>query len=280
MKQQSIIFTVDVEDWYQVENLREVIGRHIWEEQRARVEDNTFKLLDLLDDCNGKATFFILGYIAQRHSKLVKKIYERGHEIANHGFNHELIYNQSHEAFEDDIKDSKDLLEDIIGEAVIGYRAPAFSITDWALDILKKCGYIYDSSVFPFGVHGRYGKLKTPLWPFHRGIAKFENGLLEVPLPMLKIANRTIPWAGGGYFRLIPYVLFRIGIKRILIKNSIFTFYIHPWEIDWLQPRIKGIKLQYKLRHYVNLGSTYKKLSTLAQDFRLQSIKEFIKEKL
>ncbi len=276
MSKDSIIFTVDVEDWYHVENLKGVIGRNTWKEQEDRIEDSTFKILDLLEEYNGKGTFFILGYIAKRHPGMIKKIYERGHEIASHGFNHELIYNQNYEVFKTDVKETKNLLEDITGENIIGYRAPAFSITDWALDVLKECGYVYDSSFFPFGVHDRYGKLRMPFLHLKNGFGKFENGLLEVSLPTLKITGVTMAWAGGGYFRLMPYALFKRGIKKILKANNSFTFYIHPWEIDWLQPRVKGIELKYKLRHYVNLKSTYKKLSALVRDFRLQSIKERI----
>ena len=272
-----IIFTVDVEDWYQVENLKEAIGRDTWEYQKPRVEDNIFKLLELLEKSNSMATFFVLGYIAKRHPKLITNIYERGHEVASHGFNHTLIYEQSYSVFKKDVLNSKHTLEDITGAPVIGYRAPAFSITDWAIDILKECGYVYDSSIFPFYLHSRYGKLKKSLLPFGNGIAKFDNGLLEVPLSMLKFTNKTIPWAGGGYFRLIPYTLFRVGIRIILKQRNFFVFYIHPWEIDLNQPRIRGIKLQYKLRHYIGLKSTYKKLSALTKDFRLSSIKEVIR---
>lgn len=278
MNKDYITFTVDVEDWYQVENLKGVIGRDAWEEQEARIEGNILKILDLLDAYNSKATFFVLGYIAKKHSQLIKKIHERGHEIASHGFNHELIYNQNCEVFKTDVKETKDLLEDITGENIIGYRAPAFSITDWALDVLKECGYVYDSSFFPFDMHDRYGKLRMPFLHLKNGFGKFENGLLEVSLPTLKITGVTMAWAGGGYFRLMPYALFKRGIKRILKANNSFTFYIHPWEIDWLQPRINGIKLQYKIRHYLNLKSTYRKLHLLAEDFLFNTIKERITE--
>ncbi|HDH07470.1 MAG TPA: DUF3473 domain-containing protein, partial [Candidatus Moranbacteria bacterium] len=267
MSKDYITFTVDVEDWYQVENLKGVIGRDAWEKQEARIEGNILKILDLLDVYNSKATFFVLGYIAKKHSQLIKEIHERGHEVASHGFNHELIYNQNCEIFRTDVKKTKDLLEDITGENIIGYRAPAFSITDWALDVLKECGYVYDSSFFPFGVHDRYGKLRMPFLHLENGFGKFENGLLEVSLPTLKIAGVNMAWAGGGYFRLMPYALFKKGIKKILKANNSFTFYIHPWEIDWLQPRINGIKLQYKIRHYINLKPTYRKLHLLAEDF-------------
>ncbi len=278
MKDLSIIFTVDVEDWYQVENLKDAISRDSWDGCEARIENNTLRLLDLLDYSNGKATFFVLGYIAQRHRMLVKEIHDRGHEVASHGFNHELIYNQSFESFKKDILDAKHCLEDITGEKVIGYRAPAFSITDWAIDILKECGYIYDSSVFPFRAHDRYGQLTTLPTNYSGSIARFENGLIEVSLPTLKIMNRAIAWAGGGYFRLIPYFLYRMGVCKILEDEMHFTFYIHPWEIDPLQPRIEKIRLAHKFRHYINLQSTYKKIQELSQDFSLSSIKNSLEK--
>ncbi len=273
MNAASITFTVDVEDWYQVENLKCVITRESWNRQESRVMENTFKILDLLDETNGRGTFFVLGYTAKRAVNLVKEICRRGHEIASHGFSHELIYQQSPSRFKEDIRKSKQLLEDITGTKVVGYRAPSFSITDWAIDILKECGFEYDSSLYEFSAHDRYGKLtQLPRTNSPNGILSYHNGLMEIPLSVLMVINRKVPWAGGGYFRLIPYRVFKKGIDLSLRKTADFTFYIHPWEIDPFQPKVKGVRFQYRLRHYVNLHGCFRKLSRLCTDYTLVSI--------
>ena len=273
----SIInFTVDVEDWYQVENLKVAISRDSWDEMEERVRDNVLRLLDLMDSQKFKGTFFVLGYIAEKDPDLIKEISSRGHEIACHGFAHELIYKQSVKDFRYDVTKAKALLEDITGNKVIGYRAPTFSITGWALDVLKEEGYVYDSSLFPFKYHDRYGKVDEQPQPRSRGLCMFRNGLFEVPMPMLKLVGRSLPWGGGGYFRLMPYKLFRAGIRKILKDNDSFTFYIHPWEIDSNQPRIKGLSFSSRFKQNVNLGSTLKKLWALGGDFDLRPVRDII----
>lgn len=276
MSRQEILFSVDVEDWYQVENLKDVLPRSSWSMHEPRVEDNTQRLLELLDVSEARGTFFVLGYMARKHPELVKKIHRTGHEIASHGYGHELLYKMTTEQIRDDVLQTKEMLEDLTGTEVVGYRAPAFSITDEAIDILAQCGYKYDSSMFSFGLHDRYGSLKTPPRAHSDGLMRFENGLLEVPLSMLPFMGKRIPWAGGGYFRLMPYKLFRAGAMRVLASDGAFAFYVHPWEIDPGQPRIKGLRLSHRFRHYVNLDRTYSKLEMLSGDFSLKPYREII----
>jgi polysaccharide deacetylase family protein (PEP-CTERM system associated) len=265
----SFIYTVDVEDWYQVENLRPALPRDRWEGCEARVEDAIQRLLDLCDQKGVKGTFFILGWIARRHPQIVKEIASRGHEIACHGFNHDMLTTMSETGIRQDIAHAKALLEDSAGVAVTGYRAPNFSITDQALDILADLGFVYDSSLFPFAQHERYGKIDTtrfdrlgPNIYRHR-----DNGLLEFLLPMRKVGQMALPWAGGGYFRLLPGGLYRKGVRAILDREETFIFYMHPWEIDPGQPYIRGIKRSARFRHYVGLAGAYAKLDQLLGSF-------------
>jgi polysaccharide deacetylase family protein (PEP-CTERM system associated) len=243
--------SIDVEDWFQVENLKSVIPRDSWETQDRRVEANTDRMLEIMAQHGATSTCFILGWIAQRHPELVQRIAAAGHEIASHGFNHELIYNQSPEDFKNDVISARHLLQDLTGQAVVGYRAPSFSITDWSIDILAEAGYLYDSSSFPTVAHDRYGTLTgieagTP-------VAKLSSGITEVCVSCVSLGRRGIPWGGGGYFRLIPYSIFHRGVSRILKSGMPYVFYIHPWEIDAGQPRQTGLKRSHAFRHYVNL---------------------------
>lgn len=259
----------DIEDWFQVENLKCAVSYGDWESAELRVEANTGKILRLLREKNIKATFFILGWIAEKSPALVKEIYDEGHEIASHGYSHELVYNMTEEAFREDIDRSKSLLEEITKRRVTGYRAPSFSITAdslWAVDILKEKGFSYDSSIFPVSFHDRYGFDGCDTKPF-----RWPNGLLEIPLSVYKIGGFALPLAGGGYFRLLPYGYFKYFFKRLNGKNQRFTFYLHPWELDPDQPRVK-LPLSYRFRHYVNLKLTEKSLKRLLKDFDFQSI--------
>jgi polysaccharide deacetylase family protein (PEP-CTERM system associated) len=259
----------DVEDWFQVENLKCAVSYGDWESAELRVEANTGKILRLLREKNIKATFFVLGWIAEKSPALVKEIHDEGHEIASHGYSHELVYNMTEEAFREDIDRSKSLLEDITKRRVTGYRAPSFSITReslWAVEILKEKGFSYDSSIFPVSFHDRYGFDGCGTKPF-----RWPNGLLEIPLSVYKIGGFALPLAGGGYFRLLPYGYFKYFLKRLNGKNQRFTFYLHPWELDPDQPRVK-LPLSYRFRHYVNLRLTEKSLKRLLKDFDFQSI--------
>ncbi len=259
----------DIEDWFQVENLRGAIDRSSWSSRPLRVEASTRRILELLAQTETRATFFFLGWVAERCPQLVREAAAAGHEIASHGYGHELVYRLAPAAFRDDVRRAKALLEDLSGQAVRGYRAPSFSITresTWALDVLREEGYTYDSSVFPISGHDRYGFAECGTAPF-----TWPNGLLEIPLAVYKIRELGLPVAGGGYFRLFPYAYFRGLLARINRSGHSFVFYLHPWELDPDQPRVK-VSLGYRFRHYVNLRRTAGRLARLVQDFRFDRI--------
>jgi len=268
---QHLFMTVDVEDYFQVENFKEVIKYQEWDNFELRVENNINSLLDLFGNNDVKATFFILGWIAQRKPDLVKKIAAAGHEVASHGFNHELLYSMKREDLANDLLKSKKILEDLTSKPVIGYRAPSFSITEEAISILKELDFKYDSSYFNVPAHHRYSKIKS-FGDHKEMIFKHDNGLMEISVTTLKILNNRLPWGGGGYFRILPYLLFKSGIKKAIKQNNGAVFYIHPWEIDCNQPVIKDIKLFYKFRHYVGLSRNLHKLEKLIKDFRFTPI--------
>jgi len=271
------LLSVDLEDWFQVENLREAIPRSSWENQESRIENNVDKVLAVLDEEDTKATFFCLGWIVERFPGLIKKIHKEGHEIASHGYSHDVVYNLRRDEFSSDLIKSKDLLENIIGEKVIGYRAPNFSITDWAIDVLIENGFLYDSSLFPTMVNIRYGKLINYNIQ-DKSCIELKDGFYEVLLSCISIFGKNLPWAGGGYFRLTPYWIFKKGIERILKKKDVATIYVHPWEFDPAQPRFKNIKLQYRFRHYINLKRMESKFALLLKDFKFQPIRKYIEE--
>jgi polysaccharide deacetylase family protein (PEP-CTERM system associated) len=259
----------DIEDWFQVENMKGAISFKDWDTLELRVARNTERILKILKDKDTRATFFILGWVAQKCPALVKEIADAGHELASHGYGHDLVYNLSREEFREDIRKSKEVIEGLTGRKVLGYRAPSFSITKdslWALDILKEEGFVYDSSIFPVSFHDRYGFGKCESAPF-----KWPNGLIEVPLTVYRIRNVTLPLAGGGYFRLLPYAYFKYFFNKLNAKNERFTFYLHPWEIDPGQPRVK-LPHGYRFRHYVNLKMTERSLVRLLSDFRFERI--------
>ncbi len=223
----TILLTFDVEDWFQVENFKEYIPYSTWSSRELRVEKNTVELLNLLDDSptTVQATFFVLGWIAERCPDLVREIHQRGHEVASHGIDHHLCYNQTPEELHLDLIKSKELLEDIIGSEVSGYRAPSFSITDEALNIVRKAGYLYDSSYNSYEGHGRYGSLNLPKTekqdlPLYSLFPSF----YEIPVSNLRLGSKVIPWGGGGYFRLLPSFLHRAGVKHILKATWLLYF--------------------------------------------------------
>lgn len=265
----------DVEDWFQVENLRSAFPLEKWGNQELRVEKNTDLLLDILEKFNQKATFFVLGWIAQKKPGMVKRIASEGHEIASHGYGHEIIYNLTEESFRKDLALSKKILEDITGSKVIGYRAPNFSITrnsSWAINILHDFDFKYDSSIFPTSFHDRYGYDGVNGSNFF----KFGNGLQEFPLTIYRFAKLNFPIAGGAYFRFIPYVIMKNMLKKINLSGKEFVFYLHPWELDIKQPKVK-VQRKYYIRHYTNLRRTESKLKRLLQDFSFQPLKEFLR---
>ncbi len=266
----SIILTFDVEDWFQVENFKEYIPFSSWSSFYLRVENNTHKILDLLDSFSfaPKATFFVLGWIAERMPQLVREIQKRGHEVASHGVNHHLPPNQSLKDFSDDLKISKKLLEDITGEKIYGYRAPSFAVNDDLLNTIRDAGYLYDSSYNSFAMHGRYGQLDIAEKVTPGAGFKVLDDFYEFPVSNHKIKELVIPLGGGGYFRLIPFPFFKQGIKSVLKREDSFLFYSHPWEFDPEQPRVKQASLSFKFRHYFNLHRTETKLSSMVESFR------------
>ncbi|HET6724907.1 MAG TPA: XrtA system polysaccharide deacetylase [Gammaproteobacteria bacterium] len=257
--------TVDVEDYFQVSALEPYIARRDWPAIPRRVEANTNRILDLFSKRPIKATFFVLGWVAERHPALVRRIAAEGHEVASHGYAHRRVTQQSPREFRDDVVRAKSILEDIVGEAVDGYRAPSYSIgagTLWALDVLESSGYRYSSSVFPIR-HDLYGMPEAPRFPF----IPTTGGLLEIPVTTVRLGGRTLPCGGGGYFRLMPYESFRWALRRVNRDDrAAGVFYFHPWEIDPAQPRVRA-RLKSRFRHYVNLRRMEGKVARLLNDF-------------
>lgn len=258
--------TVDVEDWFQVQAFAGTISRADWDSLPRRVEANTNFMLDRFAAHGVKATFFTLGWVAERHPELVRRIVADGHELASHGFWHRLAHEQSPEDFAADVRDARALLEDIGGVAVRGYRAPTFSINQrnpWAFEALEKAGYRYSSSIYPVR-HDLYGMPDAPRAP-HRPL----NGqLVEIPMTTLRLGGRNLPCAGGGYFRLMPYPLYRAALRRVNAREaSPGLFYTHPWEIDAGQPRVHAAPALAKFRHYLNLAAMPGRMERLLEDF-------------
>jgi polysaccharide deacetylase family protein (PEP-CTERM system associated) len=266
------VMSIDVEDWFQVENLRSVVTRDSWGGRELRVVQNMHRILGLLADCNVHATCFVLGWIAERCPGLVQRIASEGHEIASHGYGHEPLYNLSPDEFRSDIRRSKQILEDAAGIEVNGYRAPNFSITDWAIPILQEEAFAYDSSLFPTVAHDRYGKLSgfTPEQP----VVELRPGFHEFCVSCLPVAGTNLPWGGGAYFRLIPYRIFRRGLHHIQAVRPPYVFYMHPWEIDPAQPRLKGIATTSRFRHYVGLQRTERRFGSLLNELSWSTISE------
>lgn len=278
--------TIDVEDYYHVSAFEKISPPSTWSGRESRVERNTDFVLSCLDDSSVKATFFILGWVAERFPQMTARIARQGHEIASHGYWHQRVALQDRETYRQDIQRSKALLEDQVGTAVLGYRAPSYSITrqtDWAFDELLEAGYRYDSSIFPMQ-HDFYG---IPDWPRFDGYAvKVDNSWIasktavaggrairEIPITTLRVGRRNLPIAGGGYFRLLPYAVTRWGLRRINQQEQrSFIFYLHPWEFDPRQPRMAGAGRKSRFRHYLNLHKTQKRFQRLLNDFKFMPI--------
>lgn len=266
--------TFDIEDYFQCESFKGVISKSDWDFYQLRVEDNTNKILSVLNQHSVTATFFILGWIADRVPNLIEKIAEDGHEIATHGYEHSLVYTQTMEEFESDVSRSLSSLRAILGQnyPILGYRAPTFSITNksrWAIQILKDLGLKYDSSIFPIQFHDNYGVAESP-----RVAYQMQEGIWEIPLSTVRIAKRNWPVAGGGYFRLFPLAVTKWAIKKINHEGNPAVIYLHPWEFDPNQPRISDAPAKSKFRHYLNIGKTEYRLSKLLTEFRCSSIQE------
>jgi polysaccharide deacetylase family protein (PEP-CTERM system associated) len=268
--------SIDVEDYFHVSVFDGIVPRAEWDRMESRVVANTRRLLGIFAEFGVRSTFFVLGWVAERFPDLVQEIAVAGHEIASHGYAHRLIYDQTPDAFRDDVRRAKAILEDASGRRVLGYRAPSYSITPkslWALDILADEGYEYDSSIFPIR-HDRYGIPVSDRKPYR--IDRAVGTLTEVPGSTTRIGPLNLPIAGGGYFRLLPYRWAQWGISRVnRIEGLPVVFYLHPWEIDPDQPRLSAGRLS-RLRHYRNLAKTEGRLRQLLTDFRFDTVQSLI----
>ena len=270
-------FTIDVEDYFQVEAFARAIDRRHWNDYPTRVQANTERLLVMLASHGIRATFFVLGWVARKHPDIVRAIAAAGHEIASHGMSHRLVYTQSRDVFRQETLEAKALLEDQCQQPVIGYRAATYSITRkslWALDILCEAGFHYDSSIFPMR-HDRYGIPDANPLP-HVLTAPGGGRLVEFPISVLRMAGVKIPVAGGGYFRLFPYHFTRWALRKINDHGQEFVFYLHPWEVDPQQPRVPEASPLSRFRHYQNLDHCEERLNRLLGDFSFDTMRNVL----
>lgn len=258
--------TVDVEDYFQVQALSATFPRPVWEQIPRRIEGNIERLLEMFAAASTPATFFTLGWIAERHPAMVRRIAAAGHELASHGYDHARADGLTPAQLREDLRRSKRLIEDIGGQPVFGYRAPTFSIGPsnmWAYDILESEGYAYSSSLYPIR-HDLYGAPEAPRFPFRPG----KSRIWEIPLTTRRLFGRNYPCAGGGYFRLLPYRMSRGNLRSVNIsERRPCIFYFHPWELDAAQPRVGGLALRSRFRHYTNLAAMPGRLQRLLGDF-------------
>lgn len=259
--------SVDVEDWFQVQAFAGVIPRGDWDNLESRVVDNTARVLDIFSHAGIRATFFTLGWVAERHPQLVQRIVADGHELASHGFGHERVDQIGEEKFRQDIRRAKAVLEDASGSEVVGYRAPTFSIsartTPWAHQVLADEGYLYSSSVFPIS-HDLYGSPDAPRQPYRPS----PDGVVELPMTTVQLMGRNLPCSGGGWFRLVPYPIFKAGLRRANAADQrAGVFYFHPWEVDPAQPRVGNASRLSRFRHYTGLSHMAGRVEQLLRDF-------------
>ena len=271
--------TIDVEDYFQVSAFEHSIDRKNWDSLEHRVAANMDKVLALFDETNVKATFFILGWVAERYPQIVRNIVDNGHELASHGYGHQRVTDLSRDQFREDISSAKKILQDLSGLAVKGYRAPSYSIGKdniWALEVLAETGHEYSSSIYPIQ-HDHYGYPEAPRFTFRDQ----NTGLVEIPITTMKFMNRMFPAGGGGFFRFYPYRITRWAINRVNKNDRQPTvFYLHPWELDPAQPRQSNITAKTRFRHYLNLDKTEGRLRQLLTDFNWNRMDEvFINDK-
>jgi polysaccharide deacetylase family protein (PEP-CTERM system associated) len=270
------VMSVDVEDWFCVYNMSRLIPYSDWEGCESRVERSTLLLLDLFRRHRVEATFFVLGWVADRFPDLVKEIERGGHEVASHGYSHRLLTFMRPEEFRVDLQRSLEVLAKATSQDVRGFRAPSFSLTRetlWAVDILKACGIQYDSSVFPVGFHPEYGIADADLRPH-----QLAQGMTELPMGVAQVLGANIPCSGGGYFRLYPYAVTRWLMRKCNEQGRPVIFYVHPWEADPGQPRVSGMPWSARFRHYNNLEATEERLERLLGDFSFTSARKLIAE--
>ncbi len=264
--------SIDLEEWFTVYNFAKIIDRSTWESLDQRSENSVLKLLDLFSKYNVKATFFVLGWVADRNPSLIKKIADDGHEIATHGYGHELVKEIGPERFRDDLKRSLEAIAKATDYKVIGYRAPSFSINpdlDWFFDTLEEFGIKYDSSLFPVQFHPDYANSDVPLDPY-----QIRKNITEFPMSCVPMFGKNLPCSGGGYFRLFPYQWFKWGIGKMNSTGRAAVFYLHPWEIDPQQPRVGNLPLSKKIRHYTNLKKCEARLERLLSEFEFGTMRE------
>ena len=270
---QRFIATFDIEDWFHAENVRAILPTQDWTQLESRVERNAHELLDILAELGLTSTFFVLGWIARRYPALVKRIASEGHEVASHTDLHHRLYELSRQELLDDLHRAKATIEDLTGAPVRGIRAPTFSISDDVLDGLAEAGYWYDSSYYAFGAHDRYGKLERPI-DADASVVEVRPGLLELPMSRLRVGRTAVPWSGGGYFRLIPYSVYRRGVRRRLRSSSWFMFYLHPWELDTDETVLPGMARTLRFRAFVGRRRVRRDLRRLLTEFGSQRIDE------
>ncbi len=269
--------SIDVEDYFHVAAFQDIVAPSQWAGMESRVEANTRKVLSIMADADTRGTFFVLGWAAERYPKLVPMIAAEGHEIACHGYSHQQIYHQTREAFREETRKAKAILEDQSGMAVTGYRAATFSVTKktlWALDELAEAGFCYDSSIFPVH-HDNYGIADAPVAPY-RVTGPDGGELVEFPISVLEMGKLKIPIAGGGYFRLFPYPVTRWGLNRIGATGRPVVFYLHPWEVDPEQPRFDNARAFSRFRHYNNLERCEHRFRRLLKDFSFTTVRDVL----
>lgn len=267
--------SIDLEEWFTVYNFATVFPHDTWDDQEQRCVGQVKRLLALFKKYNVKATFFILGWVAERQPDLIKEIAADGHELASHGYGHELVKEIGEERFREDLKKSLDFIRAAVPEAeIVGYRAPSFSINpdlDWFFKALDEFGLKYDSSLFPVALHPDYANSGVPLDPY-----KITETITEFPMTCVELAGKNLPCSGGGYFRLFPYWWFRWALKKVNKADRSAVFYLHPWEIDPEQPRITSVPLSKQFRHYNNLHKCEKRLERLLQDFSFTTVRDVL----
>jgi polysaccharide deacetylase family protein (PEP-CTERM system associated) len=270
--------TFDIEEYFHAEAFARALRPEEWPSLASRVVDTTERLLDILDYADARATFFTLGWVAERQPALIREIAARGHEVACHGYGHQMIHRLTREEFVEDVRRAKVAIEDAAGAAVIGYRAPTFSVmrgTLWSLDVLSEAGFQYDSSVFPI-FHDRYGIPDAPRFPYRIPINNNGHGIAEFPLSTVVVLGRRLPVGGGGYFRLFPYEVTKRAIQHINARErQPAIVYLHPWELDPSQPRM-AVNWVTHLRHSVNIATTEQKLRRLLVDFQFAPVREIL----
>lgn len=283
------ILSIDVEDYFMVSAFEGVVRREDWHAWSSRIERNVHRVLEILDSSAARpvqATFFCLGWVAEKFPGLILEVHTRGHEIASHGYDHRMVTTLSPARFREDIRKSKSILEDITGDRVLGYRAPSYTITSetlWALPILAEEGFVYDSSIFPVR-HDRYGIPMAPRSPYAIPISSHNGGakkvIYEFPITTTRLLGQNLPTGGGGYFRIFPESFTRWALRRVMNRDGCpVVFYLHPWEIDPEQPRPTGLSPRSRFRHYTNLGKTEGRFRRLLADLPFTSFRSFLRLK-